>query len=202
MAIIVIGPPAGRDIREPRQASAGGNVSRDFPPVDRTGRHSIDRKAGEKVTSRIRSCAILLTVAAHAQAASAVRPLQFDLVCNARGHVAADPQNRHPSGQMTWRTHIRYVVDLRTRLFCEPWVCVHYGAGRIVAANAREIILYDHPIVAGRRNSLRVTIRNRDGYYRYRTAHEDGYTRVSTGICRRERFSGFPARGSDGPPFH
>jgi hypothetical protein len=136
--------------------------------------------------------AVLALTAAQAQGATAARPLQFDLLCNARGHVAADPQNRYPSEQQTWRSNLHYIVDLRTRRFCEPWVCIHYGAARIAAANAREITLYNDPLTA-HAPAFRVTIRNRDGAYRYRRESDDGYARVEIGTCRRTRFSGFPA---------
>lgn len=142
--------------------------------------------------SSILSYAGLTAFAVQAQAALAAQPLQFDLVCNVRGHVAADPQNRFPSEARTWQDHLHFVVDLRTRRFCEPWVCIHYGAARIAAVNAREITLYDQPLTVDS-PAFAVTVRIRDGYYRERRESDDGYRRVETGICRRARFSGFPA---------
>jgi len=152
--------------------------------------------------SAIRSLAISVALVVQVQAAAA-QSLRFDLICSARGHVAADPQNQYPSGEHSWRTHLHYIVDLRTRRFCEPAICVHYGVGRVVAANARQIILFDEPVANRLHNSILVSVRNRDGYYSYRTANEEGYTRVETGFCRRARFSGFPAfRGPAWPPHY
>lgn len=144
--------------------------------------------------SRTASFAILLAIAAHAQEVAAAQPWRFDLFCNARGHVAADPQNRRPSEAQRWNDQFHYVVDLRARRFCEPAVCVHLGIDRIVAANSREIVLFDLPIPTHRHNAIRVEVRNRDGYYSSRMVDTEGYARVESGTCRRARFSGFPAR--------
>ena len=146
--------------------------------------------------SAIRSCVFLVAFATQTQAAFAAGPSQFDLVCDTRGHVAADPHPRfrgtYPANARNWRTHLHYIVDLRTRRFCDPADCVQYGAQRITAANAGEIILYDQPLTAST-NALVVTVRNRDGFYRLRQEADDGYVLVETGACRRVRFSGFPA---------
>src|SRR3982751_478134 len=92
-----------------------------------------------------RSCAILLVGVIHAQAASAAWPRQFDLVCNARGQVAADPHPRsrgtYPANLREWRDPFRLIVDLRTMRYCTVARCVDWGASRIVSTNARQILL-------------------------------------------------------------
>jgi hypothetical protein len=147
--------------------------------------------------SMARSCLILIAGAAHAQAASAAWPRQFDLVCNARGHVAADPHPRsrgtYPANLRVWRDPFRLIVDLGRMRFCTDARCVDWGASRIVSANARQILLAYIPRPGQIENAVTETVRYRDGYYRYRQESDDGYLILETGVCRRARFSGFPA---------
>ena len=139
---------------------------------------------------------LLLALAAQAQGASgAARPQHFDLICSGNGHVAADPHPRsrgtYPANERYWHSQSHYIVDLRTRRYCERWTCVNYGARAIVAANARELILANDRLTATT-NAYSLVVRMRDGTYRIRQQADDGHTRVETGSCRRARFSGFP----------
>jgi len=147
-------------------------------------------------TRRTRTSAILLALAAHAQSVSATAPRQFDLVCDIRGHVVADPHPRfrgtYPTNLRAWHNRFRMLVDLRTMRFCNAGRCLSSEMSRIVEANARQIVLARHPRPDGTNNGLIESFRYRDGYYRARLQSEDGFVILETGFCRRERFSGFP----------
>jgi hypothetical protein len=143
------------------------------------------------------SYAVLLALAAHAQAASGAGPQRFDLICTYHGRVVADPHPRsrgtYPANEPTWHGSLRYVVDLRKAQFCDVRFCISYGIHRLAGANVSRITFYNQQ-GSRSRNWLFESVRNRDGYYLHRTGDEEGYMRESAGTCRRAPFSGFPPR--------
>jgi hypothetical protein len=147
--------------------------------------------------SRATSCLALLICSAHAQAALATWPPQFDLICDVRGHVIADPHPRsrgtYPANERNWHDRFRLIVDLRTRRYCYAGRCLDSGIRRIAAVNERRLLLGYVPRPGPIDNALSQAVRYRDGYYRFWSESDDGYTRLETGTCRRTRFSGIPA---------
>src|SRR3954463_15691964 len=91
------------------------------------------------------SGSILFAAAIHAQAATAAWPRQFDLICSARGHVAADPHPRsrgtYPANLREWRDSFRLIVDLGAMRYCSAARCVDWGTSRIVSTNGPQILL-------------------------------------------------------------
>src|SRR3954470_85425 len=143
--------------------------------------------------SRTFSC-LILAGAAHAQAAFAAWPPQFDLICEVRGHVVADPHPRsrgvYPANERNWHDRFRLILDLRTLRYCPVGRCLDSGTDRIAAVNARRILLAYNPRPGPIENAITRTVRYRDGYYRYRSVSDDGFVQLETGTCRRARFSG------------
>lgn len=138
-----------------------------------------------------------------AGATAAVRPvpisgsLQFDLVCDLRGRIVSDsdPSSRgtYPVNVPAWSSVARFIVDIRAMQYCERVACGNVGPHRIAGIHAAQIVLNDEPW-------LTTTVRRRDGWYRSRLS-DDGRVDEDTGLCKMERFSGFPAhRRNSGNP--
>jgi hypothetical protein len=146
--------------------------------------------------SRIGLCLILLAAMAQAQAAAAAWPPRFDLTCETHGRVVADPHPRsrgvYPANERNWHDRFRIVVDLRGMRYCYAGRCLNSGTYTIAAVNARRILLAYNPRPGPVDNALNLTVRYRDGYYRYRSESDDGFVQLETGTCRRARFSGIP----------
>ena len=120
--------------------------------------------------------------------AAPLDPLRFDLVCDLRGRVVADPQpsytGTYPANVRKWQHEAREIVDLETMKYCDPGICETFGPDPIVRVEADRIVFADQP---GFTRFVR-----HDGWFKSRLV--DGKrVRVTTGRCRREPFSGFPA---------
>jgi hypothetical protein len=124
-----------------------------------------------------------------AQASAALNG-RFDLVCNLHYRVVADPHpERHrasPMGPSSGHFVDRYIVDLRARRYCDSAECAERGVDHIARVTARQIVFIDRPY-------LSMSVRRGDGEYRSRLEEGDRIS-ITTGTCRRARFSGFPAK--------
>ena len=121
--------------------------------------------------------------------------LHFDLNCSYQGRVTADPHPRSrgtgEANETEWTGSFRYSVDLQKMKYCPEFWCEHDGSVPVSDVNAKEIVFVDD--YEG--DPTRVeTVRRVDGYYSHRLVDGEGYTRVTTGTCQVEPFSGLPAR--------
>lgn len=119
--------------------------------------------------------------------AAPLDPLRFDLVCDIRGRVVADPQptytGTHPANVRNWKLESREIVDLETMKFCAPVTCERYGPVPIARVDADRIVFADGP-------NFTWFVRH-DGWLKSRLVAGKRVS-VRTGRCRREPFSGFP----------
>ena len=114
--------------------------------------------------------------------------LRFDLDCRAHGRVVweRDPSafKGTPNSPLESDEYPHFIVDLAAMRYCEPVTCRRYGPQPIDAVTDDEIRFTD-------RDTLSERVRRSDG--RYNAEHfADGRLDVSTGTCRKIRFSGFP----------
>jgi hypothetical protein len=120
--------------------------------------------------------------------APATDSLHFDLYCDIHGRIVSDPHpemsnGTYPANVSTWHQHPHYIVDLQAMLVCGEGPCEQYGPFRI-RVNHEKIVLGDVP-------GAWTHISRRD--WRYDQRVEDGQRiSVTTGTCRRGRFSGLP----------
>ena len=123
-------------------------------------------------------------------AAAPGESLQFDLECTVQGRVVS--RGRWGGGSPyleRWSGDRRLSVDLVSMQFCEPLWCSHTGPKRLVDVDDATITFYDH-LHDGVR-TIR-TLDRRDGRYMQRITSDDGWDRLTTGVCHRRSFSGFP----------
>ena len=131
---------------------------------------------------------------------------QLDLICQFHGHVVADPHpvshGNYPANVKSWHDSDRFAVDLQARKFCDPVTCAKMGPESIVSSNAKEIVLDDR---SGATWTTKWTIRRRDGWSIQRFADNTGRIELTTGPCRKAKFSGLAwhlegGRVVQGPP--
>ena len=144
---------------------------------------------GNRENIQTESIAEPLNVALEREDRDSSDPLQFDLVCNLRRRVVQDTvptaYRGFPNAQSSSGSD-RYIVDLRAMKFCYPIICKRYGPARIASVNHDWIMFGDRP-------GFTHGVRRRDGRLQVRL-EENGRVTVTTGICIREGFSGFPDR--------
>jgi hypothetical protein len=120
--------------------------------------------------------------------APATDSLHIDLYCELHGRVVSDPHpelsnGTYPANVRTWRQNRHYIVDLQARLACDAGFCEPVARLRI-GVSPEKIVLDDVP------GALSYVSR-RDWRFHERVVDLQRVS-VTTGICRRGRFSGFP----------
>lgn len=118
---------------------------------------------------------------------------QFDLECKLNGRVILNPdhemQVEGPGSVSSWKDKVHLVVDLSEMEFCDLLGCAAHKFRPIKSINRTKIMLVD--------NLKEQWFISRQRW-KYKMTVQDG-RKVSliTGICRKERFSGFSWRGAD-----
>ena len=133
------------------------------------------------------------------QAATLSDSLHFDLNCSYQGRVTEDPHPR-PRGnfyETEWTGSFRYSVDLQKMKYCPEFWCEHDGSVPVPDVNSKEIVFVDD---SEGDPTVFETVRRVDGYYSHRLVDSEGYTRVTTGSCQVEPFSGLPDRRPEQVP--
>ena len=119
--------------------------------------------------------------------------MQFDLVCDLHGRVttpvsSGSRRGTYPANARDWDYTMRQIVDLAAMQYCESTSCERYGRNSI-ADLTPEIIEFD------RSPGFSAKLRRRDNRYQSRLENESTVS-VTTGVCRVEPFSGFPAQSA------
>ena len=144
------------------------------------------------MTLRMFTCAILIATALPACAAGqrAVPGRQFDLVCKTRGHLV---KGNHPewlgyasyNGPSTWKSNFRYAIDLNRR--------VYRDVADKADSGAHIYKMGDSAVILSKNKETEETYSIASGKYYNLDVLGPYISGVTTGHCRRAKFSGFPA---------
>lgn len=132
-------------------------------------------------------CVFVVLVSGSAIAADT--SMQFDLVCDLKGHLVQDnpalPANVRPKKENWDDSGARFIIDLAAMKYCDT-DCRTLFVDPIVSVTDKEIVLFD-------RSGIKDTIRRADNYFYQRNEYYKGLVTELKGFCRKVKFSGIPA---------
>jgi hypothetical protein len=142
----------------------------------------------KRTLGRARRIVVLGALVACVGAKPDSEAVQFDLICDLHGKVIADPHpaytGTYPANVKTWHYTDRYTVDLRAMHYCEVPVCGSLRPLRIAAVTPQLISFDNKPGVI-------ISVRRRDNWYESRLGSKGEKVRLTTGFCRKAKFTGF-----------